>query len=114
MISRLGVLIFFGVLMSSLVHAAQPIAKVRVSSSGQISLNGVATTQQSLDKAFAKLSAEHGVVWYYREAAGAEPPPQAMEVVQLVVKYRLPISMSTKADFSDTVDSNGNSVPRKP
>ena len=100
--------------MFSAAHAATPIAKVSVSAAGNVALNGTPTDLQALDTALAKLSAEHGSVWYYREAAEAEPPSQAMEVMQLVVKYRLPISMSTKPDFSDTVDANGNSVPRKP
>jgi hypothetical protein len=37
-----------------------------------------------------------------------------MAVVELVVKHRLPISMSTKPDFSDYVDGDGTSRPRKP
>jgi hypothetical protein len=34
--------------------------------------------------------------------------------IELVIKYRLPISMSTKADFADAIDANGRSQPRKP
>jgi hypothetical protein len=53
------------------------------------------------------------VVWYYRESAQAQPPPEATRFVDLVIKYRLPIGFSTKADFSDAYDpSTGSSVPR--
>jgi len=34
--------------------------------------------------------------------------------IELVIKYSLPISMSTKADFCDAIDANGRSQPRKP
>ena len=53
------------------------------------------------------------VVWYYREAGKEEPPPQAMNVIKLVIEHNRPISLSSKADFSDTIDENGNSAPRK-
>ena len=41
---------------------------------------------------------------YYRENPAQEPPPSAMAAVKLVIKYRLPVSFSSKPDFSDTVD----------
>jgi hypothetical protein len=42
-------------------------------------------------------------VWYYREAAGHEPPPIAMQVIQEIVSARLPIRLSSKPDYSDSV-----------
>jgi hypothetical protein len=33
--------------------------------------------------------------------------------VQLIIKYKLPVSMSAKPDFSDYVDAKGVSRPRK-
>lgn len=39
---------------------------------------------------------DHGEVWYFRENPQAEPHSNAMAVVELVVKHRLPISMSTR------------------
>jgi hypothetical protein len=90
------------------------VARISALSSGQLLLNGQPVTLQALDRALAELKAQNGVVWYYRENAQAEPPAGAMQAIQLVVKYKLPISMSTKADFSDYVDPNGVSRPRKP
>ena len=55
-----------------------------------------------------------GEVWYYRDNPAQEPPPRAMAAVQLVIKYQLPVSFSSKSDFSDTVDpSTGVSRPRQ-
>ena len=110
-----GILAFFtSANAAAPISEVAPIAKVSVLTTGKILLNGVPTTLQALDAAFAKLGQSRGVVWYYRQAAEAEPPSQAMEIIELVVKYRLPIRMSTKPDFSDAVDSSGNSVPRNP
>jgi hypothetical protein len=94
--------------------AAEPIARVSALASGQLLLNGQPVNLQALDTALKHLKEEHGVVWYYRQDPNHEPPPQAMDAFGLVVKYQLPISMSTKADFSDVVDANGNSKPREP
>jgi hypothetical protein len=52
------------------------------------------------------------VVWYHRENPAGEPPPQGTAVIQLIIKHRLPVSMSTKPDFSDYVDDKGVSRPR--
>lgn len=92
---------------------AQPVAKVAVSGSGAIALNGKRTTLAALDEDFKRLKAQSGVVWYHRENLTSEPHPNATAVVQLVIKYELPVSMSTKPDFSDYVDQTGVSRPRQ-
>ena len=102
------------VLMASSSLAAEPVSRVSALASGQVLLNGNAIALPALDAALAELKSQNGVVWYYRENARSEPPPNAMQVIQMVVKHKLPISMSTKADFSDYVDANGFSQPRKP
>jgi hypothetical protein len=38
---------------------------------------------------------------------------QAIEAFKLIVESKLPISLSTKSDFSDYVDEKGQSLPRK-
>jgi hypothetical protein len=66
----------------------------------------------SLEAHLDKLKREKGVVWYYRENPAREPHPRAMEAIKLIVKYELPVTMSTKPDFSDYVDASGTSKPR--
>jgi hypothetical protein len=66
-----------------------------------------------MNAAFEKLSAKHGIVWYYRENAHAEPHPNAMQVMELVAKYSLTISLSTRPDFSNFVTPDGKAHPRK-
>jgi hypothetical protein len=94
--------------------SAEPVAKVSVLSNGKVLLNGKPTTLEALDVALGSLAASKGVVWYYREAAeAAEPPAVSMQVIELVIKYRLPISLSTRPDFSDAVGADGQSHPRE-
>jgi hypothetical protein len=96
------------------VVGAEPVAKISALSSGKILLDGKATTLAALDTALSVLAKSKDVVWYYREAAEAAGPPAAsMEVIELVIKHRLPVSMSTKLDFSDAVGPDGQRHPRE-
>ena len=96
------------------VAQQSPVAKVTALSSGKLLLNGSETIVQALSAEFERLKAEGGAVWYYRENPQSEPPSQAIEVINLVVGNQLPVSMSSKPDFSDYIDENGRSRPRKP
>lgn len=101
-------------LTSSSAFATESVVKLSALANGQLLLDGRPVTLAALDSAFAALKSERGVVWYYRENAASEPSPEAMKAVELVIKHQLPISMSTKPDFSDVVDANGQSRPREP
>src|SRR5947209_6681169 len=88
------------------------ILKVSVLVSGSILLDGEPVSLEVLQAKLQSLKDQRGVVWYYREAAGGEPPAEAMHVMKMVTDNRLPISLSSKADFSDFVDRKGGLHPR--
>ena len=91
------------------------VAKVNVSASGRVLLNGQQMDLKSVEAEFRKLQAAKGAVWYYRENGQTQQPtPQALAVLELVVKYKLPISMSSKPDYSDYIDDDGQPQPRTP
>ena len=92
----------------------QPALKISVLASDDILLNGEATDLERLDPALAEAKSSNGLVYYYREMPPADPSPKAMEVLSLVVKHQLPVTLSTKPDFSDYVDAAGVPHPRKP
>jgi len=91
-----------------------PVVKVSALANGELLLNGRPTTLAAIERELDSLEASNGVVWYYRENAQAEPRPEAMAVIEQVMKRRLPMSMSSRPDFSDYIDANGRSQPRKP
>jgi hypothetical protein len=93
--------------------AGAEVAKVTVLSSGSLLLDGQPTTMRAIEERLKSLKAANGEVWYHRQNPAGEPPPQATAVVQLIIKYKLPVSMSAKPDFSDYVDAKGVSRPRK-
>jgi hypothetical protein len=101
-------------LVSGSAVAQNRIVKISALANGTLLLDGKSTDLTALDAALKGASSAGGEVWYYRENPAKEPPASAMAAVQLVIKYRLPVSFSSKADFSDTVDpSTGVSRPRQ-
>ena len=83
-----------------------------MSRAGEIWCDEVRTSLGDLEPRLAQLRAAQGVVWYYREDVDAEPAPEAMAVVRMVIEQRLPISMSTRPDFGDVVQADGSAIPR--
>jgi hypothetical protein len=90
--------------------------RVSVLLDGAILLDGGKATIDALDKRLTELDRTNGVVWYYREAAGQKPATAqsgaVRDVMDLIMKHRRPISFSSKPDFSDVVDGDGNTSPR--
>jgi hypothetical protein len=86
--------------------------KISVLANGAILLDGQAADLAQLDAALERAKQDHGQIWYYRVSAGAPPTPAGSAVIQHVVRHKLPISLSSKADFSDWVDGQGVSHPR--
>ena len=87
-----------------------PVLKVAVFADGRLTVDGTASTVQALRKSLQSLSEKHGVVWYYREAGQQEPPPIAMEVIKAVVEARVPIRLSSRPDYSDSIGADGKPV----
>lgn len=100
------------VMMTLPAGAAERVAKVAVFASGAVQLDGRPTTLPALDEELKKLKADNGVVWYHRQHPASEPPPQGTAVIQMIIKHKLPVSMSARPDFSDYVDEKGVSRPR--
>ena len=94
-------------------HVVQ-VAKIRVSPSGDIVIDGRAASLQQLEKTLAREKRENGEIWYYREAATSQPNEAQLRVITEIVNSGLHISFSTKPDFSDWVDDEGRSHPRTP
>lgn len=86
------------------------VLKISVLKSGEVLAEGGKVSMQELDALIATNALKNGIVWYYREAGQEEPPTQALEVINLVVKHRRPVRLSSRADFSDTVDKSGRPV----
>lgn len=90
---------------------AAPVVRLSVMASGKILLDGKPATIDEVKRALERTKARGGTVWYYRESG--EPARAAVELFKFMVEIRLPISLSSKADFSDYVDDEGRSHRRK-
>jgi len=87
--------------------------QITIQESGSVLLGGIAVRPSELVAALDEAKEKNGTVWYYRENPSAEPPLSATQVMQMIIDRKLPITMSTKPDFSDYVDENGNVHSRK-
>jgi biopolymer transport protein ExbD len=92
---------------------AKPVdVKVAIFADGSITVDGKPAALEELAKHLESTKNASGTVWYFREAANDEPHPNAMKVMELVLNNRLPITLSTKPDFSDVVGPDGIPRPR--
>jgi len=82
------------------------VIKVYVDENGLIMANGNSVSLANLDSSFSKLKANNGTVHYSRANAKGEPPAESMKVMELVVKYELPIKLFTDNTFSTIVTPN--------
>lgn len=83
------------------------VLKVAVFADGRLTVDGTASTIEGLREALRGLSEKRGVVWYYRESGQQEPPPIAMEVIEAVADAGLPIRLSSRPDYSDSIRADG-------
>jgi len=88
------------------------VLRIAITANGQISADGRRTTIEELIPILRELAKKKGEVWYYREEPEADPHPNAMKVLAAIVDCNLPVRLSTKPDYSDSVGEKGRSVPR--
>jgi len=89
------------------------VTQVKVTVGGDISADGLPVTLEQFAARLADLKQAGGEVWYHRENPRGEPHPNALKVITLVAENKLPIMLSAKPDFSDTVDYMGVSRSRE-
>ena len=104
--------LLIGTLSLQIATAGDNIARVSVLSSGDLLLNGEPSDISKIESAFQMLKSNNGKVYYYRENPdSAEAPDGAIQVIDLVIKYNLPIGFFKEPDFSDDFDPENHYQP---
>lgn len=85
----------------------QNVTQVKVTVGEGINADGLPVTLEQFAARLVDLKQAGGEVWYHRENPAGEPHPNALKVITLVAEYKLPIMLSAKPDFSDSVDYMG-------
>ena len=75
-----------------------PTLKIWLSTNGAIEIDGKPGDLAVLDAKLGELVKKKGVVHYGRDAAQLEPHPNAMKIMDLVIKHQLPIKMITERE----------------
>jgi hypothetical protein len=89
--------------VKSLGMSAANILKISVLSTGSLLLDGEPVSLTELASSLEQAAKAGATVWYYRQNASGEAPPQAMEVMRLIAANRLKVRLSSQPDFSDSV-----------
>jgi hypothetical protein len=95
----------------SLASPAAPVLKIAVFADGRLTVDGASSTIPALRDSLQRLSEQHGVVWYYREAGQQEAPPIVTNIMQTILDARCPVRLSSRPDYSDYIDDKGRSIP---
>ena len=82
------------------------VIRVYVELDGKITADGNAISLIELDSSFSKLKERKGIVYYSRANREGEPPQESMKVMDLIVKYSLPVKLFTDKTFSVVVKLN--------
>ena len=84
------------------------ILKVYVDIKGQILVDDETVTLTDLDNKMGDLEKIKGAVYYSRDNAQNDPPPNVMEtsmkVMDLIVKHQLPVKLFEDKDFEHPVN----------
>ncbi len=81
------------------------VIKVYVYQDGKITADGKEILISNLDSSFSKLKG-NGIVYYSRDNGQGDPPQESMKVMDLIVKYSLPVKLFTDKTFSVIVKPN--------
>jgi biopolymer transport protein ExbD len=75
--------------------------KIYVDAAGKITADAKEINLTNLDTVLRQLAKKGGGVWYSRDNAAKEPPKESMQVMDLIVKYSLPVKFYTDKDFQN-------------
>ena len=78
------------------------VAHFKVDLSGSYFLNGKRVSLEEVKKECARLKQLGGVVFYYREKPGEEPPAEAQAVIATICEARLPLTFAGR-DYDPAV-----------
>ena len=88
------------------------VIRIQIMQNGPLLLDGKPSTIADVRAAVERAKEGKLAVWYYRENADAPATDSQMEALKIITDAGVPVSLSTKADFSDYVGEDGRSRPR--
>jgi len=90
---------------------------ISVSADGAVSVNRKPTPFEELNRTLERLQPTGKSLFYYRENIYAEPTgsrrTRIKAIFDAVRRLQLPISLSSRPDFSDVIDGSGRIQPRR-
>ena len=79
------------------------VLRVYVDSLGTITADGQIITLPDLDNKMQALKNKEGIIYYSRDNPIGDPPKESMQVMDIIVKYKLPVKFFTDKTFTQVV-----------
>lgn len=97
-----GGMLFLAAVPTLAREAALRIMKIAIGTDGSITADDVRVDLTVLNDALARLAADRGVVWYYREPPETKASAATAEsVIELVIQHKTPICLSETPDYRE-------------
>jgi hypothetical protein len=94
-------------------EAAQAAGASRLvlSEDGELSLDDEALTMDALPAKIGEVKARGGSIWYHRAGPRDQRPPEAMQVLNILVEAQVPVQLYEDAEFTRPLGMNGGNAP---
>jgi hypothetical protein len=95
------------------VEAAQAAGASRLvlSEDGDLSLDDESVTMDALPAKIGEVKARGGSIWYHRAGPRDQRPPEAMQVLNILVEAQVPVQLYEDAEFTRPLGMNGGNAP---
>ena len=96
------------------LHAQRrPVMRLSVLQEGVLLVDDSLVTLPMLQQKLQALKQNQGILWLYRENPAADATPAVRDALRMVRESGLPVSVSSRPDFADYIDNEGQSRPRR-
>lgn len=114
-----GLLFLLIMSITSCSYTSKPppncILKLSIFHSGTVILDKDTVSINELDSKLAQKKSSNCELWYYKDLSDGGPPKDSiLKILDVLGRIKIPMSFSSKPDFSDEVNIyTGKSKPRK-
>jgi len=78
---------------------------------GELMLDGEPVTMDELPQKIGEVKARNGNIWYHRAGPRGQRPPEAMQVLNILVSAQVPVQLYEDIEFTRPLGMNSGNAP---
>jgi hypothetical protein len=86
-------------------------SRLVLSEDGEVRFEDEALTLDELPAKVGEVKARGGSIWYHRAGPRDQRPPEAMQVLNILVEAQVPVQLYEDAEFTRPLGMNGGNAP---